>query len=137
MTDSYVQRVAGELADLAIADERASGDIGIIDEIAKIVGASSQTLEEAFMTAVRVRKAEERARAMLLDRKANGYSKASKPPPAPLQGPSDADTEEVEDDQEVAAAPQSDPEAEAEAAKQDAIERLKKAGIGMPRRVQR
>jgi hypothetical protein len=137
MTDSYVQRVAGELADLAIADQKASGDIAIIDEIAKIVGASSQTLEEAFLTAVRVRKAEERARNMLLERKANGYAAAPKPPPAPLQGPSDAETEDVEEEPEVTAAPQHDPEAEAEAARQDAIERLKKAGIGMPRRVQR
>lgn len=134
MSDSYVQRVAGELADLAIADEKASGDIGIVDEVAKIVGASSQTLEEAFLTAVRVRKAEERARAMLAERKASHYSDVVPTQPTQIEGPSEKDRE---DEGDKAGSPPPGPEAEAEAAKQDALERLKKAGIGMPRRVQR
>ena len=55
--DPYLIRVAGELADLALADQAASGDINIVDTVAHVLGASSQTLEEAFLTAVRVRRA--------------------------------------------------------------------------------
>ena len=85
-----------------------------------------------------MRKAEERARALLDQRKSNGYAEMAKPAPAPLQGPADEETDNQADQVETdAAAPQAESEAEAEAAKQDALERLKKAGIGMPRRVQR
>lgn len=68
MVDPYVQRVAGELADLALADQKRTGDIAITDQIGEILGASSQTLQESFLTAVRVRRAEERARALLSER---------------------------------------------------------------------
>ena len=149
MADSYLERVAGEIADLAIADEKASGDIRIVDEIAKVLGSSSQTLEEAFLTAVRVRKAEARARALLAERQANGYADAPAPEPAPLQGKIEAE-EDSEAEPIIIAEPQDAPQeaaiqeqpaeptqAEADAAKEDALERLKKAGIGMPRRVQR
>ncbi len=68
MADEYVMRVAGELADLALADEKLSGDETIIDSIGEILGASSQTLQEAYMTAIRVRRAERRARELLRKR---------------------------------------------------------------------
>jgi hypothetical protein len=68
MADEYVMRVAGELADLALADEKRSGDETIIDNISEILGASSQTLQEAYMTAIRVRRAERRARELLKNR---------------------------------------------------------------------
>ena len=68
MADSYVETVAGELADLALADASASGDDNIVDMISEILGASSQTLQEAYMTAVRVRRAEARARELLAKR---------------------------------------------------------------------
>ncbi|EBA11062.1 hypothetical protein [Roseobacter sp. CCS2] len=68
MADSYVQTVAGELADLTLADARMSGDDHIVDTIGEILGASSQTLQEAFLTAVRVRRAEARARELLTQR---------------------------------------------------------------------
>ncbi|PJI92014.1 hypothetical protein BC777_0856 [Yoonia maricola] len=68
MADSYVERVAGELADLALADAAASGDQNIVDTIGEILGSSSQTLQEAFLTAVRVRRAEARARELLATR---------------------------------------------------------------------
>lgn len=96
MADPYLIRVAGELADLALADQAASGDIMIVDQIGEILGASSQTLQEAFLTAVRVRRAEARARAMLDQRKANNYAEAPKPKAAPMQG-SDAPAEEPEE----------------------------------------
>ena len=68
MADSYVETVAGELAELALADEERSGDEQIVIKIAEIVGSSSQTLQEAFLTSVRVRRAEKRARALLAER---------------------------------------------------------------------
>jgi hypothetical protein len=68
MSDPYLEKVAGELANLALADEVRSGDKKIVGEIADIVGSSSQTLQEAFLTAVRVRRAEARARAVLAER---------------------------------------------------------------------
>ncbi len=77
MVDEYVQKIAGELADLALADERRTNDERIVDKIGEIVGASSQTLQEAFLTAVRVRRAERRARQMLADRAAEHMSSAT------------------------------------------------------------
>ncbi len=177
MADSYLERVAGEIADLALADEQASGDINVVDTVAKVLGSSSQTLEEAFLTAVRVRKAEERARNLLRERAANGYATQGAPKPAPMQhttpqepdatsdviavAPEDAPTETIalgaqktieippfDDDApaQITSDVQQDPvthknAAEAEQAArdkevtEDAINRLKKAGIGMPRRI--
>ena len=77
MADSYLETVAGELADLTLADHAISGDDSIFDEVSKVLGASSQTLQEAFLTAVRVRRAEERARALLAERAANDYGLGS------------------------------------------------------------
>jgi len=70
MADSYIERVAGELADLALADEKATQDEKIVPEIGEILGSSSQTLQEAFLTAIRVRRAETRARKLLAERAA-------------------------------------------------------------------
>lgn len=96
MADAYVDKVANELADLALADQKASGDIGIVDHIGEVLGASSQTLQETYLTAIRVRRAEERARGILAERAANGYAATPKPQPAPLQGLSDEEKEEQE-----------------------------------------
>lgn len=63
----YVENTANELADLALAEAKASGDSKIVDDIGEVVGASSQSLQEAYLTAIRVRRAEERARAMLAE----------------------------------------------------------------------
>ncbi|WP_286131042.1 hypothetical protein [Loktanella sp. 5RATIMAR09] len=68
MADSYLERVAGEIADLALEDAKANGDENIVDVIGEILGSSSQTLQEAFLTAVRVRRAEARARKLLAER---------------------------------------------------------------------
>lgn len=68
MADTYLERVAGELADLALADENRTGDEKIVPEIAEVLGSSSQTLQEAYLTAVRVRRAEARARDILIER---------------------------------------------------------------------
>ena len=68
MADSYLERVAGEIADLALEDAKVNGDENIVDTIGEILGSSSQTLQEAFLTAVRVRRAEARARKLLAER---------------------------------------------------------------------
>ncbi len=125
MADSYVETVAGELADLALADQAASGDIGIVDMIGEVLGASSQTLQETYLTAIRVRRAEARAREILAQRQANNYAAAPAPKAAPLQGVS-ADTAETIADPIVA-----DTTPAAKTAPQDA------PAAGVPRRVTR
>ena len=64
----YTDKTANELADLALADELVSGDEKIVQQIADIMGATSQSLEEAYLTAIRVRRAEKRARELLTAR---------------------------------------------------------------------
>jgi len=67
---SYVDDTALDLARLAFAEARASGDEQIILTIEELLGASSQSLQEAYATYVRVLRAEERARKLLADRAA-------------------------------------------------------------------
>lgn len=57
--------MADEIALLALADEERSGDETVVKQIGEILGSSSQTLQEAYNTAVRVRRAEKRARALV------------------------------------------------------------------------
>lgn len=64
----YTENAANEIADAALADEEISGDEKIVQIIGDIMGASSQSLEEAYLTAIRVRRAERRARELLADR---------------------------------------------------------------------
>jgi hypothetical protein len=64
--------MADEIAQLALADELRTGDEAIIAQVADILGSSSQTLQEAFLTSIRVRRAEKRARDMLAERAAKG-----------------------------------------------------------------
>ena len=66
----YTENAANEIAELTLADELLTGDEKIVQIVAEIMGASSQTLEEAFLTAVRVRRAEKRARELLSSRAA-------------------------------------------------------------------
>ncbi len=60
--------LADDLARDVIKAIEATGDEDIIAEITKVLGASSQTAEEAFLTALRVRRANIKARAVLMDR---------------------------------------------------------------------
>ncbi len=77
---ALTEDMADEIAQLALADELRTGDDGIIQQVADILGASSQTLQEAYLTSIRVRRAEKRARDLL----------AAKAKPAPpLQTPRD------------------------------------------------
>jgi len=65
---SVLEDLADGLARDALALERDEDD-KLIDKIAIAIGASSQTLEEAYLTAIRVRRAEKRARALIEARK--------------------------------------------------------------------
>ncbi|MCR9147208.1 MAG: hypothetical protein NXH74_08400 [Rhodobacteraceae bacterium] len=60
--------LADDLAQKVIQYVDASGDDGVITDIVNILGATSQTAEEAFLTSMRVRRANQKARALLLDR---------------------------------------------------------------------
>lgn len=60
--------LADALAKDTIEAAEAMGDDMLITEVSKQLGASSQTTQEAYMTAVRVRLAEKRARSYLQER---------------------------------------------------------------------
>ncbi len=68
---SMLEEVADGLAKRALAEIERSGDEKIEKRIADEIGASSPTLQEAFATAMRIRKAEIRA-SKLLDKYAAG-----------------------------------------------------------------
>jgi len=75
-----VEDVADELALESLKFINATGDDSFVKQVADTIGGSSQTMEEAYLTAVRVRRAEQRAR-QLLDK-----LKADMARPAPLPG---------------------------------------------------
>ena len=56
-----LESVADDLARQALAIVGTSHDDKLIKDMAEVMGASSSTLQEAFLTAVRIRKAEARA----------------------------------------------------------------------------
>ncbi|WP_425039338.1 hypothetical protein [Primorskyibacter sp. S187A] len=60
--------LANKLAEDVLKASDIMDDEDLPKEIAKLLGASSQTSEEAFLTAVRVIQANRKARAMLKDR---------------------------------------------------------------------
>jgi len=68
-----VEDLADELAKEALKAADEHDDDMIIERVAEILGADSITTQEAFMTAIRVRKADRRARVYL--------SKLKKPKP--------------------------------------------------------
>ena len=59
---SILETIADGLAQEALDLEEKLNDPDVIDKIAKQVGATSPTSEEAFKTAVRMRRAERNAR---------------------------------------------------------------------------
>ncbi|MEQ9693272.1 hypothetical protein [Shimia sp. SDUM112013] len=72
---AYYDDLANKLALDVIEAQKAMDDDQLIQDIAKTLEATSSTMHEAFMTAVRVYMAEERARAQLTARlKAKGFA---------------------------------------------------------------
>lgn len=80
-------RVVEELADNLAKDEielaNKLGNDDIIYETAKVLVANSSTMEEAYMTSIRVRLAEQRAR-RFLEGKAQGSQTQITLPPVPI-----------------------------------------------------
>lgn len=74
--------ITEDLADVLAQDTLKAmeelGDDQLIAQMAEVIGASSQTTQEAFLTAIRVRLSERRAREFLADKRAKGPSDPSK-----------------------------------------------------------
>lgn len=64
MSDS-VNKLAAKLAEDVLEVQKASGEDRLFIELGEVLGAASQTLEEAFLTEVRIRLAEQGARKFL------------------------------------------------------------------------
>lgn len=60
-----VEDIADDLAVESLRIINATGDDAFVRRVADAIGGSSQTMEEAYLTAVRVRRAEQRARDVL------------------------------------------------------------------------
>ena len=60
--------LADDLARDTIKYIDATGDEDIINELVKVLGATSQTAEEAFLASIRVRRANIKAKALLIQR---------------------------------------------------------------------
>ena len=62
---SDVTQMANKLAEECLAVQKEVGDDRLFMKVGEVLGASSQTLEEAFLTAVRTRMAETAGRRFL------------------------------------------------------------------------
>ena len=62
---SYVENLGEKLARDVLKAQKETGDLNMVQTIGQVLEASSSTLHEAYMTAVRVYDAEERARSVL------------------------------------------------------------------------
>ena len=62
---NLTEQVADELARETIAKIEAGADETLVREVAEAIANASQTMEEAYLTAVRIRRAEARARKVL------------------------------------------------------------------------
>lgn len=65
MADPAVVEMANKLAEECLAVQKETGEDRLFMEVGDVLGASSQTLEEAFLTAIRTRMAEHKGRAFL------------------------------------------------------------------------
>jgi hypothetical protein len=71
----FIQELADGLARDVLEGSKTLDDPYFYEQVSKVVGASSPTLQEAFMTSIRIRLAEKRGREFLdraLSAKANG-----------------------------------------------------------------
>ena len=63
-----LEDLADDLAKDALAFADEADDTHVVDEISTIVGATSSTLQEAYLTSIRMRIAEARGRQLLEDK---------------------------------------------------------------------
>ena len=80
----FIQELADNLARDVLASQIELKDDYFYEQVAKVVGASSPTLQEAFMTSIRIRMAERRGREFL-DKAVAAKRKGTKPPAAPRE----------------------------------------------------
>jgi hypothetical protein len=62
---TILETIADQLARDALDAADKAGDDELVDKVGKAIGVSSPTFQEAFNTAVRIRRAERRGRAAL------------------------------------------------------------------------
>ena len=62
---SFIDDLGDDLAQRCIDAMAETGNEDIVNDLSKLLGATSQSLQEAFMTAFRVRRANTRAHAMI------------------------------------------------------------------------
>lgn len=77
-----LQEIADDLARDALAVAQDEHD-PILAQITKVIGSSSNTLEEAFITAIRIRRAAARGRQVIEQRAAELRQAAAQPPDTP------------------------------------------------------
>ncbi|MBY5932492.1 hypothetical protein KUV51_05725 [Tateyamaria omphalii] len=65
MADPVVVEMANKLAEECLAVQNEIGNDRLFMEVGDVLGASSQTLEEAFLTAIRTRMANDQGRRFL------------------------------------------------------------------------
>lgn len=81
MADPVVIEMANRLAEECLAVQNEVGDDRLFMQVGDVLGASSQTLEEAFLTAVRTRMANDAGRRFLAKAlKTHETAKAAAPP---------------------------------------------------------
>lgn len=62
---TYLEKIADDLAQMVLANAKNLDDNTAIDLMSSAIAASSATLQETFLTAIRIRRAEIRAIAVL------------------------------------------------------------------------
>jgi hypothetical protein len=77
MADPVVIELANRLAEECLAVQDEIDHDRLFMEVGDVLGASSQTLEEAFLTAVRTRMANDKGRAFLAKKLATHRAKAT------------------------------------------------------------
>ncbi|MCL4189250.1 MAG: hypothetical protein KJZ85_16740 [Rhodobacteraceae bacterium] len=78
----FIQELGDALARDVLAAQDELGDDRFYEKVSRVVGTSSPTLQEAFMTSVRIRLAERRGR-RFLDEAIAARRSGARPPEAP------------------------------------------------------
>jgi len=82
MSDDATVKMANQLAEECLAVSNEVGNDRLFMEVATVLGASSQTLEEAFLTAIRTRMANDKGRDFLAQKlRAHQAAKAAEGQP--------------------------------------------------------
>jgi protein-disulfide isomerase-like protein with CxxC motif len=79
---SILESIADELARNALVLEEELADENVVEQIAKHIGTSSPTVEEAFRTAIRMRRAEASAKRLMARL---GEKRAARPANLPVR----------------------------------------------------